>query len=133
MPRHPNTPLIVTVIGALLLSVFLCFTPVGGAGHHHSVDSGAVTTTALSLDAERAEDRLPQHRHHNHSADCTSPGLASHTYLATRHVPDAITLAASFGDIPTAPSSEARTAPGDRVPIARSGRSTQIRVCRWRI
>ncbi|MFD8644163.1 MULTISPECIES: hypothetical protein [Streptomyces] len=133
MPRHPNTPLIATVVGALLLSAFLCFTPLGEAGHHHSVDSGAVTTTALSLDAERTEDRPPQQRHHNHGADCASPGLASHTHLATRHVPDVIALAAPFGDIPTAPATQVRNPPGDRVPIARSGRSTQIRVCRWRI
>lgn len=133
MPRHPNTPLITTVIGALLLSAFLCFTPLGEAGHHHSLDSGAVTTTALSLGAERTEDRPPQHRHHNHGADCSSPGIASHTHPATRHVPDVIALAASLSDIPTASATQVRNPPGDRGPIARSGRSTQIRVCRWRI
>ncbi|MFE5934166.1 hypothetical protein ACFQ69_02210 [Streptomyces sp. NPDC056470] len=121
------------MISALLLSAFLCFTPLGEAGHPHAVDSGAVTTTALSLDAERTEDRPPQQRHHNHGADCSSPGLASHTYVVTRHVPDVVALAASFGDTPTAPATQVRNPPGDRAPIARSGRSTQIRVCRWRI
>ncbi|MFF4871442.1 hypothetical protein [Streptomyces sp. NPDC000961] len=133
MPRRPHTPLIAAAIGALLLSAFLCFTPRGEAGHHHSADSGAITTTALNLDAERTDDRPPQHRHHDHGADCSSPGLASIAHIATRHAPDAIALAAPFGDIPIEPAAQVRNPPGDRAPIARSGRSTQVRVCRWRI
>lgn len=132
MPRHPNTPLIAAMIGTLLLSAFLCFTPLHEAGHP-PVDRDTVTTTALGPDAERVEDRSPQHRHSGHGIDCSSPGVVPETQVATRHVSYAIALAASFGDTTTAAVTEGRAPPDGRTAIYGSGRSTQIRVCRWRI
>ncbi|MER5205516.1 hypothetical protein [Streptomyces sp. NPDC002825] len=133
MPRPSHTPLIGTVIGALLLSALLCLTPLGGAGHQHSTDRGPATTATLSLSTEHTEDQPPQHRHHNHGTDCSSSTLATSTHLATRHAPDALAPAASSGDTPASPPGQIRTPPDDRTPIAQPGRSTQTRVCRWRI
>ncbi|MGW2017671.1 hypothetical protein [Streptomyces sp. NPDC001927] len=93
-----------------------------------------MATMALSHDAEQAEDRpRQQHRHHNHGADCSSPGVSSLTHLGTRHVPDVITLPAPFGDTPIAPATQGRNPPNDRAAATQPGRSTQIRVCVWRI
>ncbi|WNF30096.1 hypothetical protein RI138_26510 [Streptomyces sp. C11-1] len=132
MSRHPNTHLIAAVIGALLLSVFLCLTPGGEAGRT-TVERETVTTTALGPHADRAETRSPRHGHHGHGANCSSAGVVPETLAATRHVPDAIALASSLGDTPTASATELRAPPYAPASVAGSGRSTQIRVCRWRI
>ncbi|MEU4272958.1 hypothetical protein [Streptomyces sp. NPDC026092] len=92
-----------------------------------------MATMTLSHDAEQAEHRPPQHRHHNHGADCSSPGVSSLTHLGTRHVPAAIALPAPFGETAIAPATQGRNPPGDLAPAARPGRSTQIRFCMWRI
>ncbi|MEU9775609.1 MULTISPECIES: hypothetical protein [unclassified Streptomyces] len=132
MPRRPRIPLLAAVAHALLLAAVLCFTPLGEAARGHA---DAQTAAAASFGIGHSEGRSPrhQHPHHGHTGSCTTPGLTADTHLATRQAPDATGLVASYEDGPATPVPRALSPPNGRAPAAESGRSTQIRVCRWRV
>ncbi|MGW4233619.1 hypothetical protein ACWEF9_30905 [Streptomyces sp. NPDC004980] len=123
--------LLTVIVGALVVSAALCFSPVGGDTSHHEIG----IATAMEWGGSHTEDRAPQHHGHGHAAGCTSPGLAPQASVTAQHSePGATPLALPMGSEATAleaPASGAVAA--SAASIARSGRPLQISVCRWRI
>lgn len=125
--------LLTVIVGALMVSAALCFSPVGGDTSHREIG----IATAVESGGSHTEDRAPQHHGlgHGHGASCTSPSLTAQTSVTARHsnagsAPLALPLGSDVTAL-EAPASGAVVSSG--APIARSGRSTQISVCRWRI
>ncbi|MER6500485.1 hypothetical protein ABT218_14095 [Streptomyces sp. NPDC001455] len=134
MPRHSHSRLLVAVVGVVLLAVAHCFPPLGDTAHRHIAGATPTRPAAMTTGLDHAEDQAPGHPHHEHRAGCASPRLDSELGLAARRVADSAAPVVSRVENP-APYAVLRLhapagACGD---IAGSGRSTRIKVCRWRI
>ncbi|MFC9249708.1 hypothetical protein ACFT7S_38400 [Streptomyces sp. NPDC057136] len=127
--------LLTAIVGALMVSAALCFSPVGGDTSHREIG----IAMAMEWGGSHTEDRAPQHHGHGHGhghgAGCTSPGLTPQASVTAQHSePGATPLTLPMGSDATAleaPISRAVASSG--ASLARSGRSLQISVCRWRI
>ncbi|MFF9012512.1 hypothetical protein ACF09C_06000 [Streptomyces sp. NPDC014870] len=133
--------MLAAVIGALLLSAVLCFAPLGDTAHPWAERSTATASTlAVDLQVAPPDGGFPQHpRHHHGGGGCTAPGLMADAHLLPRQAPDAATSAPAatsamaIDDGPASPAERGERPPHGRAAMAEPGRSTQIRVCRWRV
>ncbi|MEU9706470.1 hypothetical protein [Streptomyces sp. NPDC047981] len=141
MTRPPHgTPLLAAVIGALLLSAVLCLAPLGDTTHPWAERSTPTASTPV-VDREVAPPvgDFPQHPRHHHGGGCTAAGLMADAHLLPRQAPDATaspstaTSVTGIGDGPVSPVERGEHPAFGRAAIAEPGRSTQIRVCRWRV
>ncbi|WP_418960235.1 hypothetical protein [Streptomyces tritici] len=131
MRRHPHSSLLAAVVGALLLSAAFCFPPLDGSVPEHA-PVRAVATATVDPGPGHSEERVPHHPHRHHGADCAAPGLAPQPLVATPYdAADATTVAVDSGSEAHGLQAPAADASGHAV--GDTGRSTRIRVCRWRI
>ncbi|MER7520657.1 hypothetical protein [Streptomyces sp. NPDC126499] len=132
MRRPTHTSLFAAVIGALLISAALCFPSLGGSVPGDT--TGRVTAAAtVSWSLDRTREPGPRHPHHHHGTDCATPGLAPQSVAATQGEVDAAALVPSFDGSPVPARLQLSASAGPRRAIADTGRSTQIRVCTWRV
>ncbi|MFF5637074.1 hypothetical protein [Streptomyces sp. NPDC012825] len=131
MRRHPHRSVLAAVVGALLMSVALCFPPLDGAAHTRAVGHVATAATVAPHSGHTGEP-APRHHHHHHGADCAAPGLAPQT-AAAQYEAEAAATEPAFDDSPTPLRLRVPTFAGSRKAVADTGRSTLIRVRRWRV
>ncbi|MFF8605667.1 hypothetical protein ACF06X_06985 [Streptomyces sp. NPDC015346] len=124
------------IVGALLMSAALCFSPVGDSAHRglDTAVTAPVTATVAAPGGGHTQDRAPHHHGHGHGAGCTFPGLSPQASVTAQHSEaGAAPLAPpARSDVTTPDPTTSRTVAPEAA-IARSGRSTQISVCRWRV
>ncbi|WP_411075715.1 hypothetical protein [Streptomyces sp. cmx-4-7] len=131
MRRHPHRSVLAAVVGALLMSVALCFPPLDGAASTRAVGHVATAATVAPPPGPTGEP-APHHHHHHHGADCAAPGLAPQTAAAQCEA-EAAAAEPAFDDGPAPSRLRVPAFAGSRKVTADTGRSTLIRVRRWRV
>lgn len=143
--RVPSWPavLLACALSVLLLAAVHCSSYLSNDGHRHLSLSLSVSPSPSPSPSAPAGFEEPPHdapfpdpSQHEHGSVCAAPCLTTWASGAVQRPAEtaaAALVAQESGAVHATPDTTAVVSDSARSPIARSGRSTLARMCRWRI